>query len=67
MSFDTKMSFDTSGDIQNSLVEDNTHQLLESLEKKYKNFNKIYNKMKIYYDKLEDLSRDDYDDIKDEV
>ncbi len=62
------MSFNNSEDFQKSpLVEDNSQQLLENLQKKYLNFNKIFNKMKIYYDKLEELTRNEYDDIKDEV
>ena len=62
------MSFNDSEEIQKyPLVSDNTHQLMEDLQRKYLNFNKIYNKMKIYYDKLDELSRTEYDDIKDEV
>jgi len=62
------MSFNDSEEIQKSpLVEDNSHQSMENLQKKYLNFNKIYNKMKIYYDQLDDFSRVEYDDIKDEV
>lgn len=49
------------------LVEDNSHQLMQNLVKKQQNFNKIYQKMKIYFDKLDEISRDEYDDIKDEV
>ena len=59
---------DSEDDFQKSpLVEQDTKLLLENLQKKYLNFNKIFNKMKIYYDKLDELTRTEYDDIKDEM
>jgi hypothetical protein len=63
------MSFNDSVLAQKSpLVEGNdSKHRMEELEKKLKYFNKTYNKMKIYFDKLVELTRVEYDDIKDEV
>jgi hypothetical protein len=62
------MSFNpTSRQQKHPLVENNTKEQMEILQKKYLNFNKTFEKMKEYDDKLNGFSRAEYDSIQEEV
>ncbi len=62
------MSFTPSSKQQKSpLVENDSKEILEGLQKKYLNFIKIYEKMLDYERKLNTFTRRDYDQIKDDV
>ena len=62
------MSFNPSNKQQKSpLVGDDSKELLESLQKKYLNFIKIYEKMLDYEKKLNNFTRREYDTVKEDV
>jgi hypothetical protein len=62
------MSFNpTSRQQKHPLVENNTKEQMEILQKKYLNFNKTFEKMQEYDDKLNGFSRAEYDSIQEEV
>lgn len=62
------MSFNPSSKQQKTpLVENDSKEILDGLQKKYLNFIKIYEKMLDYEKKLNSFSRREYDQIKDDV
>ena len=62
------MSFNPSSKQQKSpLVENDSKEVLEGLQKKYRTFIKIYEKMLDYEKKLNTFSRREFDQIKDDV
>lgn len=62
------MSFKPSSKQQKSpLMANDSKDLLETLQKKYLNFIKIYEKMNDYEKKLNTYSRREYDSIKEDV